>query len=200
MGTGVYQIRNLANNKRYIGSAAGRKGIVGRWSVHKTLLTQGIHHSPKLQYAWNKHGADSFVLEAILYCDPENCLMYEQIALDSMKPEYNISPTAGSSLGTKHSNTSKAKMSAARIGRFGGQNHPMYGKKHSPESRAKIAAFLTGKRTSSLRSPHKLSLQQVKEIKVLLQQGFTQLYIANLYGVKQPTISEINSGKAWRDA
>jgi hypothetical protein len=57
MNTGVYQIINLTNGKRYIGSAANKRGFDQRWSIHRTLLFQGKHHSSKLQNAWNKYGA-----------------------------------------------------------------------------------------------------------------------------------------------
>jgi len=37
MKTGVYQIRNLVNGKRYIGSAAGKGGFQARWRVSSSL-------------------------------------------------------------------------------------------------------------------------------------------------------------------
>lgn len=43
------------------------------------------------------------------------------------------------------SEETKAKQSAVRKGRFGGENHPMYGKKHSEESRKKMSESLSGR-------------------------------------------------------
>ena len=40
----------------------------------------------------------------------------EQYFLDLLKPEYNILLTAGSPLGYKHNDETKAKMSASKIG------------------------------------------------------------------------------------
>jgi hypothetical protein len=54
MKTGIYQILNKANQKRYIGSASGKAGFNGRWGLHKTMLNQSQHHSTHLQRAWNK--------------------------------------------------------------------------------------------------------------------------------------------------
>ena len=51
---GVYQIRNLVNNKRYVGSAAGEKGLHGRWSNHKSCLKRGVGHNQYLQASWDK--------------------------------------------------------------------------------------------------------------------------------------------------
>lgn len=54
---GIYEIRNKINGKRYIGRS---KDIERRKIEHLTMLENGIHHSTKLQRAWNKYGADNF--------------------------------------------------------------------------------------------------------------------------------------------
>ena len=56
--SGIYQIRNIANGKVYVGSAAK---FSRRFNDHKRKLNNGRHHSIKLQNAWNKNGAESFV-------------------------------------------------------------------------------------------------------------------------------------------
>ena len=98
MKNGVYQIRNRANGKRYIGSAAEYRGMPQRWSVHRSALNSNRHYARHLQHAWNKYGEGSFVFEVLLYCDPGDCLTYEQIALDHYQPEYNTLKVAGSRL------------------------------------------------------------------------------------------------------
>lgn len=57
MKTGIYQILNLTNNKRYIGSS---KKIENRWREHKTLLRTNKHHSQHLQASFNKYGLSNF--------------------------------------------------------------------------------------------------------------------------------------------
>jgi hypothetical protein len=47
--------------------------------------------------------------------------------------------------GKKHTEESLAKMSASQTGRMVGENHPLYGKKHSDETRAKISQGVAGK-------------------------------------------------------
>lgn len=123
MRTGVYEILNTANGKRYVGSA---KHFARRWTAHRNHLLHGTHHSPHLQAAWNKYGEASFRFLPILTCQPSMLLFYEQQLLDKVKPEYNILPIAGSHLGAKRKPgfqvgrvqtvETRAKLSAARVG------------------------------------------------------------------------------------
>lgn len=114
---GIYQIRNLENGKLYIGSA---KYILGRYRKHIRDLNRGNHHSIKLQRAWNKYGERCFIFEIIEEIKEEIYLIpREQFWLDYhrsyMESGYNMSPTAGSTLGKKISEkTSKAISEANR--------------------------------------------------------------------------------------
>jgi len=81
----------------------------------------------------------------------------EQHYIDSLMPEYNILKTAGSSLGYKHTKETLAKMSEANLNKSlseetkaklseinKGENHPFYGKAHTPETLVKISAAKGG--------------------------------------------------------
>jgi hypothetical protein len=57
-----------------------------------------------------KYGYSNFKLEILEYCTIEDIRAREQYYLDILKPEYNLLPTAGSSLGFKHSEESLVKM------------------------------------------------------------------------------------------
>ena len=133
---GVYCIRNAVNGKFYIGSAVSFKK---RWETHKSQLRRGVHHSILLQRAWNKYGEAAFEFRVCEYTLPEHAVAVEQVMLDYYKsadPQYgyNISPTAGSTLGVKHSAEAIAKISAW---------------KPSPETRAKISAAQRGRIVSA---------------------------------------------------
>lgn len=134
--SGIYQIRNAANGKSYIGSAIN---IRKRWREHRKALLKQSHHSSTLQRAWDKYGADAFVFEILRFVTrKENLIRVEQHYLDRFRSAdkkigYNISPTAGSCLGVVRTPETKAKLSAANKG-----------KKHSPESRAKMSAARKG--------------------------------------------------------
>ena len=105
----IYNIRNLINDKGYIGSAIDFKA---RQVIHRCQLLKDKHHSKHLQRAYNKHGKDNFIYEIIEYVEDKTKLIErEQVWLDFFNPEYNICKTAGSSLGVKRSDEFKAKIS-----------------------------------------------------------------------------------------
>lgn len=52
---GIYAIRNVINNKVYIGQSVN---IEKRWKEHKSALKRGVHGNPYLQAAWNKSPRD----------------------------------------------------------------------------------------------------------------------------------------------
>ena len=136
MKSGIYLIKNIQNNKVYVGSALN---IDKRWKQHKNHLKRGKHHSCHLQSAWDKYGEQSFKLEIIQEVFiPEHLLAYEQVYLDYYKSYeidkgYNICKVAGSPLGVKQSEET--------INNKSGKNHPFYGKKRllSDEARKNIS-------------------------------------------------------------
>lgn len=134
MNTGIYEILNTVNGKRYIGSAVNFKA---RWAVHTSHLTRGLHHSPSLQRAWNKYGSEAFLFKPLLICAPTNLLFYEQRCLDGYTPEYNICKIANSSLGVKRTDETKARISASKTGK---KMPP-----RTPEHAAKLSAAMKGK-------------------------------------------------------
>lgn len=125
--SGVYQIRNIANGKRYVGSS---RALSSRASAHFRKLAAGKHHSLPLQRAWAKYGADSFEFQTMLYCAEDDLLMYEQIVIDGLRPEYNVAINATS---------------------------PMKGRRLSAESRAAISNALRGR---ALSDAHRIQISQ----------------------------------------
>lgn len=114
MNSGVYQIRNLKNGKKYIGSAVN---FYKRWRVHRCHLRKGTHHNPHLQAAWDKYGEDAFVFEVLFESLKEEIIKVEQLYLDVEQPEYNICPTAGNCLGVKRSDEFKQKCRENNLGK-----------------------------------------------------------------------------------
>lgn len=130
MSSGIYEIVNTVNGKRYIGQSAD---IPRRWSEHRRCLRRGCSRHLPLQSSWNMHGEAAFAFNILVLCDPENLTPLEQQWFDSLKPEYNICPAAGSRLRVRASDETRAKMSVARLG-----------KKQSPEHAEKKAAAIRG--------------------------------------------------------
>lgn len=160
MQSGIYQIRNTLNDKRYIGSAVDLKD---RFRGHIKGLRNNRHHSKHLQYAWNKYGSDAFKFEVLLYCAKHDLLFYEQRAINvyksfSRRYGYNIFPTAGSSLGHQCYDSTRRKISLANKGKVRSEEvrHNMSvsrkghvgwnkGKVWTQESRQKLSKALTGR-------------------------------------------------------
>ena len=145
--TGIYEIENLVNGNFYIGSAVN---IDKRWGQHRSDLRKGKHINKHLQSAFNKYGENAFkfmILEVVLF--PEGLIPLEQKYLDELKPEYNISPTAGSLFGVKCTEETKKKMSKALKG-----NKNRLGKHFSEETKKKISEALKRKPNNFLGKHH----------------------------------------------
>ena len=206
--TGIYIIENIANGKKYIGSA---KDIYQRWVRHKNKLRRGTHENQLLQHAYNKYTESCFRYSVLLYCDIQTLLFYEQRALDSFKSYvrkygYNICRTAGNTLGRKHTDLSKKKMSEYRKGRKFSEQHKenlsralkgkqtwLIGVKHSDLTRKKMSIAQSGERHSGC----KLSENQVIEIH-RMRPNHTLRELALMYHVSMGCINGIVNGYTWK--
>lgn len=155
MHTGIYSITS-PSGAQYVGSTVN---FSTRWRLHRHLLTKGVHHNKGLRRAAAKYGLESLQFKKILICRINDLLFFEQRAIDILKPKYNACRIAGSQLGQRQSEESKAKISASKTGipvhtqehrahlsnRMKG-NTIMIGRKLSEATRAKISAA-SGART-----------------------------------------------------
>ena len=115
---GIYQIRNIINNKIYIGST---KNFPNRWRNHKSDLNRNKHGNKYLQNAWNKYGNESFVFEKLLICDEKDLIMFEQKFIDYFKPcnrdnGYNLRELAESGPTKIWTDEERRKMSETKKG------------------------------------------------------------------------------------
>jgi len=156
--SGIYVIFSRLDDRVYVGSAAS---IAKRFKEHFADLRASRHHSRHLQNFYNKHGLDS--LGCAVLCETEKTrealIEAEQFFIDAMRPAFNMSPTAGSNLGTKKSPEQRKALSEKRLSMnirydddykrrmsiaLSGENNPMYGKspnwgkKHKPETIKKM--------------------------------------------------------------
>lgn len=178
MKSAIYMIFNVVNEKFYIGSAVN---LDKRLASHLWHLTNNSHYNRYLQRAWDKYGFDNFQFYRLELCDKEKLIEREQHYIDLLKPKYNLSPTAGSCLGVKHTEETKLKMSEWQVGRkmsdeakqkmskaakgnsnAAGYKHPpevllrltnlKRGRKHTEEHKAKISAALKGNKSHTGRT------------------------------------------------
>jgi group I intron endonuclease len=144
MTRGIYKIINLVNNKFYVGSAVDLKR---RKIRHFSELRTGKHNNRYLQAAWAKYGEQAFVFAVVeeLPDDAdllaaENVWLKEHVGkdycynlgVDATAPTLGMSGELSPTWGRKRTPEELAAQSWA-------------GKKHSPESKAKIREFLLGK-------------------------------------------------------
>jgi hypothetical protein len=102
--SGIYQILNIENNNRYVGSS---KDLDSRLYTHKRQLQEGKHSNYILQAAWDEFGEDSFEFSILEYCEINELADREQSYLPVEKTSkalrqngfYNISPSAVNTAG-----------------------------------------------------------------------------------------------------
>ncbi|MBI1214120.1 MAG: hypothetical protein GC190_21875 [Alphaproteobacteria bacterium] len=149
--SGIYEIRCHLTGKAYIGSAGDMRK---RWATHVASLRAGKHHSAKLQAAWRKYGEGEFKINVLEIVEPKRLLEREQYYLDRKRGAYNMSPTAASPRGVRHTAQSRANMSAAHKGKGQSEEHrlarsrALKGQKPSPQTIAASVAFHSGRRQS----------------------------------------------------
>jgi group I intron endonuclease len=154
--SGIYQILNTANGKRYIGSAIR---ISKRWAEHRRDLQKGTHHSVALQKAWHKYGPDNFAFSVVELCDVAFLIQTEQRHIDE-RGDYNICRVAGSRLGLKHSPEAIGRMKAAqaKIKSVPGWVSPTKGKKYSRDVCERMAAPKRGRKRGPMSDATKAKL------------------------------------------
>jgi group I intron endonuclease len=77
-------------------------------------------------------------LDILEYCKSNVLILREQHYIDIINPEYNILRVAGNILGFKHSEATKVQLSIINTG----VSNPLFGKKHTSETRRKISESL----------------------------------------------------------
>ena len=135
--SGVYAIINTINGHQYIGSSSN---LHKRYCKHIWELNKNRHHSERLQRAWSKYGEKNFNFIVLEYCLISDLIQREQFYIDRLHPEYNIAPIAGTTLGRKTSDKTKALQSKAMKGR----PSPLKGRKLRQETKDKLSAARKG--------------------------------------------------------
>lgn len=155
----IYKIRNLINEKFYVGSTVHVKV---RFREHRKQLRGNRHHSKHLQAAWNKYGEEKFIFEIVERIPSEKSLqaaedvwLAEHVGKEhcyntgrySDAPWRGVTGAAHPSFGKPVSAEQKADISCTlkEFYALAPENHPRYGKPHSEESKAKMSVSRMGK-------------------------------------------------------
>jgi len=153
MKTGLYTI-TAPDGKFYVGSTT--RSFKKRWNAHRSSLRRGCHRNSILQRAWNKYGEENMSFAIILYCSPEMCEFYEQLAIKKLPHSYNLSMNVvAPMLGRKQTEASKEKCRRSQFERLKNPTEAMKNKKfasgfkhgvpRSAEHCEKIRQWRTGK-------------------------------------------------------
>lgn len=193
MACGIYAIKNKMNGKMYIGKTTNSKN---RFIRHKYLLKCGKHFNPHLQKSYNKNGIAAFDFIVLEEC-AEDCLPdKEQEWIDKhlgflYNSEIFVKDKKGCKnpfAGKRHTDETKIKMRAAKIGKYNGGNNPNFGTKQSLDTRLKMAK--NNSRT-------KLISDDVLKIKKLLLDGIDHQTIANQFNISRTVVTRISNGTRW---
>jgi group I intron endonuclease len=142
---GIYKITNMVNNKVYIGQS---KNIYKRWDEHRHTLNINKHKNQHLQNAWNINGEDNFMFEILEICEFDLLDNIEKIYINtyhSMDRDYGYNKESGGNRGKTKSIESCLKIGIARKDKYSGENHPLFGKPRSEETKLKLKIANTGK-------------------------------------------------------
>lgn len=144
---GIYSITS-PSGKVYIGQA---QSIKYRWREHRKELRAGRHRNQPLQRAFFKFGEENLIFAKIAIVPVDQLTVREQEQIDAYVNAgerhmlYNTALCAeASARGLKRNSQTRARIAAAKTG---SKNHN-FGKKFSPEHRAKIAASNLGQKRS----------------------------------------------------
>jgi len=134
--SGIYKWTNKLTNDIYIGQSVDLAKIFIRYFNISYLKNR---ETLIISRALIKYGYSNFSLEVLEYCDIADLTEREQFYLDKLNPKYNILKIAGSSLGHKLTEETKAKISKSLKGIYVKEKSALYGRTHSEETKALMA-------------------------------------------------------------
>jgi len=158
----IYQIRNVVNQKFYVGSTWNMRE---RFRTHRNKLRRGVHHCHHLQAAWNKYGEDAFKFEVV-----------ERLALDTSPAELEAAEDKWlvAHVGKKYCYNHGLRSNAPWRG-CDPQDHPNYGRKLTDEEKQVLAEATKRQwETSDPRTGHKHSPETRAKISAKIQEALAE--------------------------
>lgn len=198
---GIYYIENSVNGKRYIGSSVD---IKRRLAGHLNNLRKGKHVNVVLTRAWEKYGESAFTTGICEEVSVHSDLMAREQVWINRCGDYNLAPSAGSTLGFKQSEEFKVKQSA----RVRGKGNPMFGKSRpdvaemmrrihtgrtlSEDHKAKCSASLRGRSVGPMPDEVKAKIGSANRGKVRTEEHRQNMSMSQQ---KRPAISDLTREK-----
>lgn len=123
--------------------------MAARFSHHKSQLNRNTHRNPYLNRSWRLHGPDKFEFRVLFICDPGTRLLFEERAIQVLKPKFNIRTISDGRLG--FSDETRQKISDYHKGRPLSEEHKraisigQKGRVFSEQHRQNLSAAMKGK-------------------------------------------------------
>jgi group I intron endonuclease len=139
--TGIYRLVNISSGNCYVGQSIN---LTERFRRHLNISYISKRKELSINRALLKYGYSDFSLEILEYCDKSVLQEREQYYIDKLNPSYNILKIAGSSLGFKHSESTKLKKSMALKGVYVGEKSSLFGRVHTEETKKLMSSKKAG--------------------------------------------------------
>jgi group I intron endonuclease len=139
MNSGIYCIKNLINNKVYIGQAFE---LSKREYEHFWALKNGTHWNKYLQRSFNKYGEINFIFEIKECCSKQELDEKEKYYINLSKSnirEFGYNMTCGGNTTQGYHHTEETKIKIGQREYKTGSENPLFGKKRSDETKKKIS-------------------------------------------------------------
>ncbi len=183
---GIYQIKNIKNNKCYIGLTTD---ISNRFLFHQRRLMQGTHKNKHLQTSFNKYGIDSFQFNIIEECSEELLSIREKYWISyfrSYDRKYGYNKTYGGEFGRLSDEIVK------------GTSDKLRGRTLPDNMKKQISKTLTGKKQSIISIQNRVkSLRKLDDetealiIDLYINYGYTRKQIENKLNIKPTLIQSV---------
>lgn len=187
--SGIYMIRNLVNDKVYIGQTTMR--FAKRFWHHNWMLQHNKHDNKHLQNAWEKYGSENFEFSVLYIRNGAEKLDDKEIyyikEYDSVNNGYNIQ-NGGQVILCNYISADSRK----RVGEI--NRARMFGTKLSDSTKKKMSESRRGSKNGFA----KLTEQDVIEIKQMIKDGYKPKEIYTKFGITYGNFKMIRSGKTWR--
>ena len=223
--SGIYEIYNTRNQKRYIGQSIH---IRTRLLKHINLLNKNQHKNKHLQSSWNRYGEELFEINVLEYCPINELDLKEDYYIslyhsNDSRYGFNYRIDNKTNRGLKWSEEQREKMQQ-QINKEGSyyRNHTIptktlekawnasRSKIWSEEERKRHSVLLTGiktKDTSNMKLAQqgsknpssKLTEDEVKEIICLCKYKYCEhKVIAEVYDISLGSVNSISVNRTWK--
>jgi group I intron endonuclease len=184
--TGIYFIKNLVNQKIYIGLSTN---IEARFLFHRRRLLSNTHKNEHFQSAFIQYGVDSFEFGILEECTEEQLSNKEKFWIakyQSYDRSFGYNKTYGGEFGRLSDEIVQRTASKLRL------------VKHTQEMKDKISKTLTGRRRpkdeieKAARACRKCSdIQEAEIVDLYINKGLTKKQIAIQLNIKNTLVVSI---------